>query len=355
MYKSPYDFSADNVDYSESLPESPLDAEYGLPTTTAEWSAAVSDVKREYLNRRYRPCANRCNEILDSIQDSTLIEPAYIIYLHFYAASAQEMLAKTLHQSAPLRMLLLHQARVHYCRSSTLISAADAAVGPALHRRSSGTATSIIAPPSFHSPTSSISSQASLWTASHGASPASSISSIQDTPRPKHKKRVTFSDVPIQLLERPDSPTLGLGTVPGSVGSSSPEPMSEPSVPPPRSCLSLRATLLEPIMDLDMDPFRHARSVHRYGALLNGLQQQVSRHLKFIEAEIQQAELPDSPPVSPPMTINTQSMTPAHDKQRSPELQARIDKLRASGWKRRSFDARRYEELCDDIIMDMAK
>lgn len=41
-----------------------------LPYTSAEWSKAVSDVKRQYLNRKYRPCSMRCCEILDNIKDS---------------------------------------------------------------------------------------------------------------------------------------------------------------------------------------------------------------------------------------------------------------------------------------------
>lgn len=41
-----------------------------LPYTSAEWSKAVSDVKRQYLNRKYRPCSMRCCEILDNIKDT---------------------------------------------------------------------------------------------------------------------------------------------------------------------------------------------------------------------------------------------------------------------------------------------
>ena len=41
-----------------------------LPYTTSEWTATVADVKREYLNRRYRPCVAKCTEILDNIRES---------------------------------------------------------------------------------------------------------------------------------------------------------------------------------------------------------------------------------------------------------------------------------------------
>lgn len=41
-----------------------------LPYTSAEWSKAVSEVKRQYMNRKYRPCSLRCCEILDNIKES---------------------------------------------------------------------------------------------------------------------------------------------------------------------------------------------------------------------------------------------------------------------------------------------
>jgi hypothetical protein len=40
-----------------------------LPYTNAEWAKCVADVKRQYLNRRYRPCSVRCSEILENVKD----------------------------------------------------------------------------------------------------------------------------------------------------------------------------------------------------------------------------------------------------------------------------------------------
>lgn len=40
-----------------------------LPYTTAEWKRVLAEVKREYINRRFRPCSNRCHEVLDNIRD----------------------------------------------------------------------------------------------------------------------------------------------------------------------------------------------------------------------------------------------------------------------------------------------
>jgi hypothetical protein len=297
------------------------------------------------------------------------VEPAYLIYLHFYAANSQEMLARALHQAAPARTTLLNQARDHYQRASTLINAADSTVGPALLRRPSGTTTTL---PSLHSADSSVSSYvSSTWTSSHSVSPASSISSIQSVPTSKRKKkRVTFSDVPVELLERPDSPTLGLGSFLGPARSTSPESYGGDSSPVPAPLRSLtqapRSILtpssaqneVSPSTDAELDPFRHARSVHRYSALLTSLQRQVFRHLNFIEAELgQQHTTPPYEGIPPlPVTVKTvasASTTPNADKTRSPELQARIERLRAQGWERKRFDARRYAELRESASADM--
>ncbi|KAF4994160.1 hypothetical protein FGRMN_5934 [Fusarium graminum] len=353
----------------EWLPETLPDTMHVLPYTSNEWSKVITDVKKEYLNRRYRPCATRCSEILDNLKDSSIVEPAYLIYLHFYAANSQEMLARALHQAAPARNTLLNQARDHYQRASALINAADSTVGPALLRRPSGTTTTL---PSLHSADSSVSSYvSSTWSSSHSVSPASSISSIQSMPTSKRKKkRVTFSDVPMELLERPDSPTLGLGSLLGPARSVSPEYSGSESSPPtapirssaqlPRSILAPRPVQSEMATypDPGLDPFRHARSVHRYSALLTSLQRQVFRHLNFIEAELRQLQavtdeqMPPSPTSTSPASAT--SSTPNADRIRSPELQARIERLRAQGWERKRFDARRYAELRESASADMA-
>lgn len=369
----------------EWLPQKISEPLRALPYTSTEWSRVITEVKGEFVNRRYRLCATRCSEILDNLKDSvsllanhhmkqisnvtqSMVEPAYLIYLHFYAANSLEMLARALDLAAPARVTLFYQARDHYQRASTLIDAADSTVGPALLRRPSGTMTTL---PSLHSADSSVSSYvSSTWTSSHSLSPASSISSIQSAPTSKRKKkRVTFSDVPMELLERPDSPTLGLGSFLGPARSSSPELTGNYStVPaplrassqPPRSILTPRSAQNEaaPYIDSELDPFRHARSVHRYSALLTSLQHQVFRHLNFIEAELgrQQTFIPEEEtPPSPSTSIMapTTPATPNADKTRSPELQARIERLRAKGWERKRFDARRYAELRESAAADM--
>lgn len=36
-----------------------------IPRTNMEWKATLGEIKRDYMNRRFRQCSARCHEILD--------------------------------------------------------------------------------------------------------------------------------------------------------------------------------------------------------------------------------------------------------------------------------------------------
>jgi hypothetical protein len=44
-----------------------------LPFTATEWNAAIADIKRHYINRKYRICSTRCADILDNIRPDVCI------------------------------------------------------------------------------------------------------------------------------------------------------------------------------------------------------------------------------------------------------------------------------------------
>lgn len=98
------------------------------------------------------------------------MEPAYLIYLNFYAATSLEMCAKPLASASAYRNSLLQQAKAHYEKAAALLRAAEET---ALSRSRSSSAASSL--PSLHSPSGSISSRA--WTPDCGAvTPTSAIS-----------------------------------------------------------------------------------------------------------------------------------------------------------------------------------
>ncbi|KAF7549408.1 hypothetical protein G7Z17_g6412 [Cylindrodendrum hubeiense] len=324
-----------------------------LPYTSSEWAKAIVDVKREYVNHRYRPCVSRCTEILDNLRDASTVKPAYLIYLHFYAASAQEMMSRGLHHASTARVNFLHQARDHYLKASHLIAtvdAADAAMSQSLLHYSAST---IVYDYDFgDSPTSILSSQPEdMWSPSmpsRGPSPASSRSSMDGSlSQAKSSKRSSNSYSRHSV--RPDSPTLGLAPA-GSTFQDLLDAM--PSPPPTTPGLDPGHTQAEPAapaapaapVELVDGPLHNADAMHRSFALLSGLQRQISRHLSFIETDLAAAR-------NPPPTATNLGL---HDEEhRALDLQARIERLRASGWQRRRFDFQRYEQLREKALADM--
>ncbi|KUI60398.1 hypothetical protein VP1G_07597 [Cytospora mali] len=189
-----------------------------LPYTQAEWKKAITEIKRYHITRRHRACSARCSEILTNTKDISKVEPAYLIYLNFYAAISLEMCARPLQAASSYRTSLLQQARGYYEKAASLIQTAEEAV---LSRsRSSSSASSV---PSLHSPSGSVSSRAWTPETMTPTCPTPKKPSLQQEPRSvgrkeRPKKKVSFElpkdqsrwsfGLPEPIV-RPDSPTLG--------------------------------------------------------------------------------------------------------------------------------------------------
>ncbi|KAM0278387.1 hypothetical protein ACHAQH_005209 [Verticillium albo-atrum] len=337
-----------------------------LPYTAADWTKAVAEVKRHYSNRQYRPCSARCCEILDNVKDQANVEPTYLIYLHFYAASSVEMLARPLNSSSPYRARLLNQARTHYARAAELIQTADETIST--YSRPSSAATTA---PSLHSPSCSVSSRNSTEL----SSPTASVCSLEDamaklanTPAPLQlKKRVTFIDDLEPIVQepfiRPDSPTLGFDDLrsnspdgcrylPSLQEVPEPKPAAVVAIMPPPSA----PTPEPPIEDSEEDDYSYLRerSIHRYCALLAGLRSQIASHLAAVDAQL--APQPSAAPNQRlSFSLPSRAGTPdVDDEMRALDLKARIERLRATGWKRQRFNPKRYEELRESVLAEMA-
>lgn len=292
------------------------------------------------------------------------VEPAYLIYLHFYAACSVEMLARPLNPSSPYRVKLLQQARSHYHRASELIRTADESMSRSSRSSSAATTRS-----SQHTPSSSLSS--------HGSSEVSSfmgsIYSPEDTivtklsppppPAPRHpaKKRVTFDDPDHEPNNepntRPDSPTLGLDCFPHAAQSS-----DVGESPRARVLCSLPSTPEPPIEDNGNElafSFIRERSIHRYCAILATLRIQLASYLASIDAQLSPhapaaAGLRSRFSFSVPARAASPESSALGDEMRILELRARIERLRAAGWERPRFNAQRYQELCDNVITELS-
>ncbi|KAK4173582.1 hypothetical protein QBC36DRAFT_54882 [Triangularia setosa] len=334
-----------------------------IPYSPAEWKKAIADIKRHHIEKRYRACSARCVEILSAIKDKSQVEPVYLIYLHFYAATSLEILARPLPSSSH-KTDTLQQARNHFNRASALINAAEESVVSKVRSSSSMSSRGS----SCHSPSSSISSRA--WTPE---TPTESVSSCEGLSSrdnsPKRVKKVSFSlpkEEPIQIkipepMVRPDSPTLGFD----DFYFSSPilqQKLPELPVSPKfqdkfqeveyplhtihesedeyDSPLSSSSSPSETSEGEDENAYMISQTVDRCCEHLSGLRKQLNRHSASLDQWLR------SPTVA--SAARARSNSALEDKQ------ARIERLRKVNWERRRFDPTRYEELCEEVMAELS-
>ncbi|OAA54732.1 hypothetical protein SPI_08603 [Niveomyces insectorum RCEF 264] len=361
-----------------------------LPYSAADWKRTVAEVKRQHINRRYRACFTRCNEVLDNIKDMSDVEPAYLISLHFYAATSMEMCARPLAASSSYRNSLLRQAQSHYDRAAALIRTAEELANPKIR-----TSLTLSASSSLHSPCESVSSR--TWTSETDlTSPTPSVCSSEDLnarlnwsqsptnpnsaspPRPARKK-VSFElpkECPPPKWEpyvRPDSPTLGfddeyftralsrqsLPEIPVRpktpdvnpvrlTGEEEEEEEEEEETTPKafKSQFFSRA-----MFDVHSDHIRHSfllgRTASRYCAHLTGLKSQLALHRANVDALLQA-------PADYGEEASVRAPTPVDEETYALERKARIARLRESGWQRKRFDPSRYEALRTAALAELS-
>ncbi|KAK0745956.1 hypothetical protein B0T18DRAFT_325983 [Schizothecium vesticola] len=342
-----------------------------LPYTPSEWKRAIADVKKQHLTKRYRSCAARCTEILDNVKDTSQVEPVYIINLHYYAATSMELCARTLPPASRSRTSLLQQARAHFDRAAMLIDAAEDSVVTKTRSGSVSSRTS-----SCHSPAGSISSRAAT-PETRLSSPTNSVCSFDafatktpthpNAPPAKRVKKVSFSlpneeiidipETPFRIPEplvRPDSPTLGFDDEYFHSGAArqflpelpkSPFKFQEAEYP-------LYVVEEEPLQLIpEDDSFLMARTVDRFCENLSGLRSLLARHSTSIE-ELMAAKHGDDS--ARPRSLLLPAAADDSEELRRADRQARIERLRKNGWQRKRFDARRYEELCETVLLELA-
>ncbi len=338
-----------------------------LPYTKAEWRKTIGEVKRKYFGKRYRACSARCVEVLDGIKYTSEVEPVYLIYLHFYAATSMEICARPLPLNSALRASLLQQARTHFDKASTLINAAEDSV---LQKFRPGSASSSRAS-SCHSPSNSVSSSRAWTPDTRLSSPTESECSFDghgpkspQQPPAKRVKKVSFSlpkenvlKITAEPIIRPDSPTLG-GFDDFFPHSLIHKPL--PELPPPKYQHPVDLDLpLQTIPEQqtpqeeeeDETPYQTAsRSVDRCCEHLASLRAQLARHSHSLDQLLSLQPGATSTTPSPTAVTRTATPTPAETEE---SRRARIERLRGCGWRRKRFDASRYEVLCEAVLAEL--
>lgn len=252
------------------------------------------------------------------------------------------MQARNLHAGSSHRLKLLEEAREHYNLASQESKTADEQPIQTILRPASPSS-------GLPSPIESCLSHESAST--RMSSPTPSAISNKQTPT-KRKKKVAFADE----LEygpgvRPDSPTLGFSD-PGSGRSSPCQDIPLDPLPPSVQSIPEICPMFSPTSSEDGDetprempneelPRPEVReSLESYCTILSSIQRQIASHLVAIDREIAAA-------------LTSKSCVPANEEMRALEIRSRIERLRANGWQRKRFDARRYEEFRERVTADM--
>lgn len=303
------------------------------------------------------------------------MEPAYLIYLHFYAAISMEMSARALHASSPYRTTVLRQAETHYTRAGSLIQSE----GVSARRFSQLSSSTITTDSSLHSPMSSVSSRASM-SSTRLSSPTPSLSgddrlpsAMRNSSAPSRRKRVTFdAPEPVTFSEppvvRPDSPTLGFDDW-------FQEPKPEPKLAPLLPSASPESQPEEETSFRLGGLFIAEETTDRYATVLADLLTQVDTHIASVRSELAkpdpssgrstpEASSPTSGCSSPDFRASFSSLRGSYISPRASfssdgtagdneELRERIDRLKQSGWRRRRFDVGRYEALRESVLAEL--
>ncbi|KAI1109042.1 hypothetical protein F5Y14DRAFT_445000 [Nemania sp. NC0429] len=341
-----------------------------IPSSSSEWKDTIHEVKQKYLARKYRSCSMQCSDILENLGDTSAIEPLYLIYLHFYAASSFEWCARPLSSSSAYRTKLLCSAQTHYAEAEALIAAAEWNMTEGTRMPSSAASTMSPNSPGLSggSRTSDESSTASSPRTSMFFSDDESPTKLVRPLRVKPKKKVSFSGLP-EFFEfqpepyiRPDSPTLGWDS---DVFMSPPETYPPFPMPPKRAS---RTSIIKERSStpsnhvFDLESFLQTRTLNRFRGQLSALRDQVARHRVAVEVlatlETTTTSTPSTPtptptPISPFTPTRLLSPTLSAFGEET-TLQDRIARLRANGWRRKRFDGRRYEALREQVLGELA-
>ena len=167
---------------------------------------------------------------------------------------------------------------------------------------------------------------------------------------------------------RPDSPTLGFDDEYFHSG------VARQYLPePPKGALKFHEVELplqlpavsetEPLQLIpEDDSFLMARSVDRYCENLSGLRSQLARHSASVNELLAgpkggQDQAPRSLLLAVAESARASSRSSNisdSDELRKLDRHARIERLRKNGWQRKRFDSRRYEELCETVMSELA-
>jgi len=295
------------------------------------------------------------------------VHPLHSIYLSFYAASSLELIARSLHVNSSDKMPLFQQSLSYYRDAESRIEYATFSADPTLvqaaRRRTSSISSSIRSSvDSVFSQASSAGSTSTLATPSLATSFCCPTSGNEtpcyDTSSSTTTSQEGLAPAPLRVRKKvsfyPKLPTLVSETKPSSLADSD---LIDALPTPPRSP-SPTCTLPEQ-PENSISSFLLSRSLTRYRCHLSALHTQLTYHIGSINAQVRTLQTCRKARRSNLPNLFTTDFgiggMDGVDKEemKKVELKARIERLKAVGWRRERFCVERYQVLAEKALGEL--
>ncbi|MCJ1391189.1 hypothetical protein MMC18_004051 [Xylographa bjoerkii] len=346
----------------------------------AEWRAALEEVRALCLRREWKSCISRCEALLEDSHKNP--HPTHECYIQFFHALSHELLARSMPDLSVAKTPNLESSKKSYLAAlSSLLLSSKMLKDEEFEEQhleesffTSGNTSPMSTPThtprnlqAIASPPSSMILPSPLWNSSPldwvSASQASlandpTFGSPLRKPSPLRVAPIWLSSSQVSLANNPDfgsplrkpAPLRVVKRV--SMLAAPPiEPgalQSPPKTPLPNTSYELRTPATVTFSECTTT-WLHDRATQRYNAHVVDFEQMLHNHVEVVDmliratAEVQADRHPDKTPTS----------SSNDDEARAADRGARIEKLKANGWKRERFRPERYQDLCARALAEL--
>ena len=264
--------------------------------------------------------------------------PLYLTYLHFYIALSYEATGRPIHSLSTARLQAFEQAKSSYDAAMSTLPQRERFLHAVKDDDSSG-----IQEISSFDVEAKIPYTASFDLSSRLTSRSSSLESDDYTDDGTNSRP--------SPLWVPEAENLNTKLTTPNQREHHQYPPTPPSTPPPQSC-TVRAGLSSPKSTPSLEyieTWLQYRNIERYNAHLEDFAGMLARHMESINSLIATTKEAQS------ARYNARRLTSHGDDEeaRAMDLRDRILKLKSTGWKRKRFDAEKYERLCEVALAEL--
>ncbi|MCJ1382832.1 hypothetical protein MMC17_005945 [Xylographa soralifera] len=353
---------------------------YDRLTSFANWRAALDEVRMLCLGRHWKLCITRCENLLKDSHNN--LHPMHECYIHFFHALSYELLARSMPDLSAAKIPHLESSKKSYlAASSSLLLSSQLLKDEEFEEQNleetffmSGNTSPMSTPtPTPRKPQTIASLQSSIllpspswkpsplnWVSASQASLANdpTFGSPLRKPSPLRIAPIWLSSSQVSLANDPDFGSPLRKPAPLRIVkrvSMLATPLEEPNALPSPPNTPLPTTSYQPRTPATVTfsecttTWLQDRATLRYNTHAADFEQMLLRHVEVVDMLIQsimevQADR---------HTVKRSASSSNDDQPKVSDRQARIEKLKANGWKRERFRPERYQDLCAQALAEL--